>query len=80
MPNKDTHLIQMIRDIAANLSPGKSEQEAAEAIAGHIKKFWAPPMRHKITELWQDDPDQYVKDPNYANTDRAIILLKEQLQ
>lgn len=70
MPSSDQHLIQMANDIAANLSPGKSDQEAAEAIAGHIKKFWAPPMRKKIAELWQDN-NSGIK----GNTAKAIALI-----
>ena len=76
MTNSDQHLIQMANDIAANLSPGKSAQEAAEAIAGHIKKFWAPPMRHKIVEIWQDD----LQNNHHPNTARAIALIEQQAQ
>ncbi len=84
MSNSDAHLIQMANDIAANLSPGKSEQEAVEAIAGHIKKFWAPPMRHKIVELWRDDLNGNLKgnlkDSNHPHTARAIALIEQQAQ
>ena len=70
MSNSDEHLIRMANDIAANLSPGKSEQKAVEAIAGHIKKFWAPPMRKNIITLMQKK-----KTSLSDNAQRAIVLL-----
>lgn len=72
MSNSDQHLIHMANDIAANLWPGKTEEDAAEATAGHIRKFWAPPMRKKIVELWQDN-DSAISE----NAGKAIVLITD---
>jgi hypothetical protein len=72
MSTSDQHLVQMANDIAANLWPGKAEQEAAEATAGHIRKFWAPPMRKKIVELWRDN-DAAISE----NAGKAIALMTD---
>ncbi len=39
------HLVQMANDIAANISPGKSEADATSAVAAHIRRFWSPGMQ-----------------------------------
>ncbi|MCV6605395.1 MAG: formate dehydrogenase subunit delta [Porticoccaceae bacterium] len=43
------HLIKMANQIAVNQPVDILGEEAAvAAVAGHIQKFWAPPMREKI--------------------------------
>ena len=42
-----THLVSMANDIAANLS---FQGEAADKIADHINRFWAPRMRKLLLE------------------------------
>lgn len=43
MPSTETaHLVSMANDIAANLS---FQADAADRIADHINRFWAPRMR-----------------------------------
>ncbi|WIO74024.1 formate dehydrogenase subunit delta [Porticoccaceae bacterium LTM1] len=43
------HLIKMVNQIAANQPVELIGEEAAvNAVAGHIQKFWAPPMRERI--------------------------------
>ena len=41
-------LTQMANDIANNLSPGKTPDAAAAAIADHMRRFWAPSMRETL--------------------------------
>ena len=53
MPNTETtHLVSMANDIAANLS---FQGDAADKIADHINRFWAPRMRQLLLEYAQDD-------------------------
>ncbi|BES69549.1 hypothetical protein RE428_05670 [Marinobacter nanhaiticus D15-8W] len=43
------HLIKMINQISTNLDHG-DKHKAAEAVAAHIKKFWARSMKQQIIE------------------------------
>ena len=53
MPNTETtHLVSMANDIAANLS---FQGDAADKIADHINRFWAPRMRQLLLEYAEDD-------------------------
>lgn len=36
--------VKMANDIARNIGAGRTEQEASDAVAAHIKKFWPPVM------------------------------------
>ena len=36
--------VKMANDIARNMGAGRTEEEACEAVAAHIKKFWPPSM------------------------------------
>lgn len=36
--------VKMANDIARNMGAGRTEQEATDAVAGHMKKFWPPSM------------------------------------
>ncbi len=48
MANSETaRLVSMANDIAANLS---FQADAAEKIADHINRFWAPRMRKLLLE------------------------------
>ncbi len=42
------HLIKMANQIATNMAPGFSEEEAADRVADHIRKFWAGPMKTSL--------------------------------
>ena len=46
-----THLLSMANDIAANLS---FQGDAADKIADHINRFWAPRMRKLLLEYAAD--------------------------
>ena len=54
MSATDEHLMQMANDIAVNIRPGKTSDEAVEAIANHLMRFWTPTMRKKIVGLCED--------------------------
>lgn len=38
------HNLKMFNDIARNLSAGRDEQQAADMVAAHVKRFWSPMM------------------------------------
>ena len=40
------HLVDMANDIARNFS---FQPDSAARIADHLRRFWAPSMRHKIS-------------------------------
>ena len=44
------HLIKMANEIAANLARGDTGEAAAERVADHLKRFWAPAMREKLID------------------------------
>ena len=46
-----THLVSMANDIAANLS---FQGDAADKVADHINRFWAPRMRKLLLEYSAD--------------------------
>ena len=48
------HLVTMANDIAANLD---FQDEAAEKIADHINRFWAPRMRRLLLEYARNGGD-----------------------
>ena len=46
------HLVSMANDIAANLG---RHPDAADRIADHINRFWAPRMRAKLLEYAREN-------------------------
>ena len=52
LDTETAHLVAMANDIAANLD---FQDEAAEKIADHINRFWAPRMRRLLLEYASDD-------------------------
>lgn len=52
LDTETAHLVSMANDIAANLD---FQDEAAEKIADHINRFWAPRMRRLLLEYASDD-------------------------
>ncbi len=48
-----SHLVKMANQIARNIGIGPSEDDAAARVADHIKRFWAPRMREKIGEHYE---------------------------
>jgi formate dehydrogenase subunit delta len=49
----DKNLIRMVEQIADFYTP-YTEAEAVEGIAAHLRKFWDPRMRDRITALARD--------------------------
>lgn len=48
-------LVKMINQIAANTpEQGGGPDAAAEAVAAHVRRFWAKPMRADIRAYLQD--------------------------
>lgn len=54
--------MQMANDIAANIRSGKTVDESANAIADHLRRFWAPKMREKFLELCIENPAELEPD------------------
>jgi len=48
--SKLQRLVDMINQIALNMSANGGEQMVADQVAQHLEKFWAPPMKELITE------------------------------
>lgn len=48
-------LIRMINQIAANNAHHDTDEQAAEAVAGHLNKFWALSMRKDLVQYAQND-------------------------
>lgn len=55
MSNHSLTLVKMINQIAANTPAIGNEDAAAAAVAAHIKKFWAKPMRVAIKRYLEAD-------------------------
>ena len=54
----DTHLVHMANDIA-RFHQAFPEDEAMQMVAEHINKNWAPSMRQKLFEEFQDHPTEF---------------------
>ena len=50
-------LIKMLNQISTNLSPHRSDEDAAELVKTHITKFWSKTMRDQILSVPSDTPD-----------------------
>lgn len=54
------HLIKMVNQIALNQPVDLlGEEAAAQAVATHLRKFWAPQMRQKILAYLVEDGDEF---------------------
>lgn len=49
------HLVRMINQISANNLHHDSDEAAAEAVASHLRKFWARSMKQQIIQYAEDD-------------------------
>lgn len=49
------HLIKMINQIGANNLHHDNDDEAAETVSRHLRKFWAPSMREEIAQYAATD-------------------------
>ncbi|MBY4675434.1 formate dehydrogenase subunit delta [Marinobacterium arenosum] len=57
-PSQQDHLVRMINQIAANNLHHDDVESAATMVAGHIRKFWARPMKQQISAYLQQGGDQ----------------------
>lgn len=48
MSSNSEHLVKMINQIAENAPKKDSPEATAEAVAAHVRKFWAKPMKQSI--------------------------------
>lgn len=49
-------LVNMVNQIAANLSGGRETAETVEGVCSHLEKFWARAMKQRIVACL-DEPD-----------------------
>lgn len=68
---RDERLFVMANQIADNLEQGRSEQEAVEAVASHIRRFWSRDMKQTLFDGLGDN----VLNPVAENA--AGLLAKE---
>ncbi|MEX1057002.1 MAG: formate dehydrogenase subunit delta [Natronospirillum sp.] len=77
MPHKhDPQLhssIRMINQIAANQTHHDNDEQAAEAVAAHLKKFWARGMKQQIIEFAATDDVGEIS----AIARRATVILRD---
>ena len=53
--SEQPHVVQMAQDIARNMAH-LPDQEAAAAIANHLRSFWDPRMRDQLKTIVEVDP------------------------
>ena len=51
-------LIKMANEIASNIAPGRSQDEAATMMTDHIIRFWAVSMKLQIIDCLSTDSDR----------------------
>jgi hypothetical protein len=51
-------LIKMANEIASNIAPGRSQQEAATLMTDHIVRFWAMSMKLQIIDCLEAGNNQ----------------------
>ena len=65
-------LIKMANEIANNIAPGQSQEQAVSMMTDHIVRFWAISMKLKIIECLETENNQL--EPTAT---QAIRSLKE---
>ncbi len=65
-------LIKMANQIACNIAPGKTQKEAANAMAEHLIRFWARSMKKQIIDCLDIKNNQLT-----PLSVEAIILMKK---
>ncbi len=48
-------LVKMANEIAANIAPGKNQQQTAEAMLNHLTRFWSRSMKAQIIDCLEMD-------------------------
>ena len=56
------HLVHMANQIGAFFEGEPDQEEAANAVASHLKRFWDPRMRREILRYAEDQGGQGLKD------------------
>ena len=49
------HLITMVNQIASNNNYKKNDDETAQIVVNHLRKFWARSMKVQILQYAKDD-------------------------
>lgn len=65
-------LIKMANEIARNVAPGQSQEQAAMATADHIVRFWARSLKMQIIDCLEMKNNQL-----HPTAIKAVELLKE---
>ncbi|MDQ7731740.1 formate dehydrogenase subunit delta [Halomonas sp. SpR1] len=71
---KDTHLIHMTNQIAANLGGGRDAETVAAATCHHLETFWARSMKHRLVATLECEDSELS-----PMARRAVTLLAERL-
>lgn len=48
-------LIEMINQIASNITSGKSQEQTANEVASHVSRFWSRSMKNEIVQYLNCD-------------------------
>ena len=65
-------LIKMVNEIASNIAPGRSQEQAAKMVTDHIVRFWARSMKLEIINCLETNSEQL--EPTAV---QAVSQLKE---
>jgi len=65
-------LVKMANEIAANIAPGKNQQQTADAMLNHLTRFWSRSMKSQIIDHLEVEDNQL--EPTAVE---AIKLLKQ---
>lgn len=57
MAQQTEHLIRMVNQIALNVAPAHSVEQVGARTADHLRRFWTPAMRARLTEHWRAGGD-----------------------
>lgn len=67
-------LLRMGQQIAEFFASYPDQQEAAQEVALHLKKFWPPSMRQALRQHLEDAPAATVPDPSAASAPAHALL------
>lgn len=51
----DLSLVRMANQIATNVKPISDNPEGA--VANHLRRFWTPSMRQRLSEIAREEPE-----------------------
>lgn len=70
------HLIKMVNQISENLNHGEAT-DAAQKVADHLTRFWAPSMKEKIIQH-KTESGEGLSDLTKLAIDQLVIQLATQ--